>query len=258
MYINKIQYNWKREAGADIVGPVWNYYNLFCFPEPVDVEVDGVLIHTRPNACIFTEPKHPRGFYFPKDTSIHWLHAYKEAAQLLHEYKIPRNCVFYPEDPELVAELFRKLMLEFRSDRPYRDQMLSAYTQALVIALSRGEHSKNTSLHNRSANHGKLRALRSEILSCPEKRWSVPEMAQQVSMSPSRFHAVYKAAFGVSPMKDVVRGKIDCAKSMLILDEHITLSVVAEKLGYTNQYHFIRQFKEVTGMTPGAYRNKNR
>ncbi len=258
MYINKIQYRWRREAGADIQGPVWKYYNLFCFPEPVEVNVDGVKIRTRNNACIFTEPKHPRGFCFPQETRIHWLHAYRNIEDLLRVYEIPLNCVFYPDDPELVAELFHKIRYEFISTRPHRDRMLAAYTQALVIALSRGEHAEEAGMQSAGAANRKLRQLRDEMLSRPEEKWSVQEMAQRLCISPSRLHTVYKNAFGVSPMKDVIRGKIDYAKSLLVLDQQITLSVVAEKLGYTNQYHFIRQFKEVTGMTPGAYRNKNR
>ena len=257
MYINKIQFNWKRKAEDHIIGPVWCYYNLFCFPEPVDIEVAGKRIHTRPNACIFNEPKHPRGFYFHRNTVIHWLHADKEIAQLLGTYQIPLNDVFYPEDPALVEELFGKLRLEFLANRSHREQMLCAYTQALVIALSRRENPAQTDPKRSNGMLSRLRELRGQILSEPKKTWSVAQMAESLGMSPSRLHAVYKTAFGTSPMKDVIRSKIDCAQSMLLLDEDIPVSTVAEKLGYTNPYHFIRQFKELTGVTPGTYRKKN-
>jgi AraC-like DNA-binding protein len=82
-------------------------------------------------------------------------------------------------------------------------------------------------------------------------------MAQQVSLSPSRFHAVYKAMFDISPMADVINAKIDRAKTLLIMDEKIGILEISERLGYSNQYHFIRQFKAATGMTPGQYRKKN-
>ena len=32
----------------------------------------------------------------------------------------------------------------------------------------------------------------------------------------------------------------------------------AEMLGYNDQYHFIRQFKSFTGISPGKYRKSNR
>jgi len=34
------------------------------------------------------------------------------------------------------------------------------------------------------------------------------------------------------------------------------VAVVAERLGYSNTFHFIRQFRDVTGITPNAYRKK--
>ena len=52
----------------------------------------------------------------------------------------------------------------------------------------------------------------------------------------------------------MIRGKMDHAKSLLLMDEYIPLATIAERLGYSSQYHFIRQFKQITGMTPGAYR----
>ena len=51
--------------------------------------------------------------------------------------------------------------------------------------------------------------------------------------------------------------KIEYAKSLLLQQPDLPLSAVAEKLGYHDQFHFIRQFKSVTGMTPGEYRKKH-
>ena len=37
-----------------------------------------------------------------------------------------------------------------------------------------------------------------------------------------------------------------------------TLAVISESLGYGRTAHFIRQFRAVTGMSPGAYRKEYR
>ena len=100
----------------------------------------------------------------------------------------------------------------------------------------------------------RMRDLRFQMLSHPEKNWTVEDLAKQVSLSPSRYHALYKKLFGSSPMKDVINAKIDMAKTILLSDETTTLPVVAQRLGYKSHYHFIRQFKAVTGLTPGVYR----
>ena len=104
----------------------------------------------------------------------------------------------------------------------------------------------------------KLGQVRQTVLSNPEKRWTVAEMATLASLSPSRFHAVYKSIFGTYPLKDLIEAKIRYAGSLLLSDESLILPQVSEMLGYNDQYHFIRQFKAVTGLTPGQYRKEKR
>ncbi len=59
-------------------------------------------------------------------------------------------------------------------------------------------------------------------------------------------------------MQDLIDAKIGYAKSLLLSNDQLPLPDVAEKLGYNDQYHFIRQFKAVAGTTPGAYRKAKR
>ena len=129
--------------------------------------------------------------------------------------------------------------------------------EELLIKLSRSIQEKPLAADINSKEAKLLQELRWQLLSKPEKNWTVEEMAKEVSLSVSRFHAVYKAMFGVSPIKDLIGAKVEQAKSVLLMDREATMISVAEKLGYKNQYHFIRQFKSVTGITPGAYRNEN-
>lgn len=63
--------------------------------------------------------------------------------------------------------------------------------------------------------------------------------------------------FGASPHEDIIGAKVEQAKTILQMERDATLVCVAEKLGYKNQYHFIRRFKSVTGITPGTYRKEN-
>lgn len=258
MLIFRARYNWPRQAGDCISDPMTRNYSFFHFPTPVQIRVNGELIHTRPNACILTEPGQPRWFFFPEDTAINWLHAFPEIKPLLEECQIPRNCVFYPEETGFIPGAFCEMMLEYLSDEPFRDDLLDSYGKAFFIKLSRALRTDAAQLAIRAADRKKLRELRQEVFSKPEKAWTVANMAEYVSLSPSRFHAVYRTLFGISPMKDVINARVECAKGLLTTDAHATLSAIAEKLGYKNQYHFIRQFRTATGITPGEYRkNKN-
>ena len=258
MYIKRIWYDWRQKAGDSITGKVNQYYNLFHFPTPIQIKVDGEMIETRPDACILTERGRHRWFYFPEDSSMNWFHTNHEATDLFEKYDIPVNSVFYPNDPEFLGEFFRKMRMEFVSDAPHSKEMLDHYFHEFLIKLSRSLHQDSEQTITSKTERKKLEDLRARILSQPEKEWTVESMASSVSLSASRFHAVYKSLFSSSPMNDVIRARVDAAKVLLISSPDAPVTELAEKLGYKNPYHFIRQFKAVTGITPGAYQKKNR
>lgn len=51
-----------------------------------------------------------------------------------------------------------------------------------------------------------------------------------------------------------IEQKIEYVKELLIYGE-LTLSEISYKLNYSSPQHLSRQFKQVTGMTPTAFKN---
>ena len=100
-----------------------------------------------------------------------------------------------------------------------------------------------------------LLQVRDAILSSPDRPWRVEELAELAHLSPSYFQVVYKKAFGLTCMTEVINAKLEQAK-LLLTSTELSVSVVATEVGYNEVYHFIRQFKKSTGMTPGAFRKK--
>lgn len=257
MDICRIQYNWLVKEGTELKGAVHTCYNIFCFPEPVRIRIGEEEILTQPNACILHKPRQKRHFVIPETTRVNWIHFHPGIEKLLEEYPIPCGTVFYPENPDVVTDAFRKLRIEWVGDNLHREAMLDAYTRVLLIALSRNVSETENSCVYPTTNRKEIQDLRSAVMASPEHKWTVEEMARQVSLSPSRFHRVYKEMFGTSPVKDAICWKVDYAKTLLLVNKTSPVSRVAEQLGYSSQYHFIRQFREVTGITPSAYRKKN-
>lgn len=98
--------------------------------------------------------------------------------------------------------------------------------------------------------------LRLYVLTQLDKPWTIKMMADNIGISQSRFHALYKEIFGCTPNADLVRSRIDRAKSMLALSKE-PISSIAIKLGYNYPAHFMRQFKAIVGIAPGQFRKKN-
>jgi AraC family transcriptional regulator len=78
---------------------------------------------------------------------------------------------------------------------------------------------------------------------------SVSELAGLVQMSPSHFARVFRASFGATPYRFVMRERIEGAKAMLASTK-LTASQVATAFGFSSQSHFVKVFRQFAGVTP--------
>ena len=90
----------------------------------------------------------------------------------------------------------------------------------------------------------------------PKKSWSVTEMAQMAGYSNPHFNRLFKTETGSSALDYVTRYRIRHA-SRLILESSLTITEIAEDLGFCDVYFFSRQFKKITGYSPGKLRVKD-
>lgn len=254
--ITKIRHDCPEKAGFTLVRPNGHKdYTFLHFITPVDMVVKGENIKVKPGGCIIFSPGEPQWFKSTNALLHNWFHAEKSLKTVLDELELPENEVFYPADTSFISPLIQKAEMEFFSQDKLKNKMISSYITEVLCLLSRTLNTPPAP-KVQSENFDKMRVLRQNILLNPEKHWSIKEMAQFANMSPSRFHGVYKSVFGTSPIKDSIDTRISYAKSILTT-ENIPITLVAEKLGYSDQYHFIRQFKKETGKTPTEYKKEN-
>ena len=259
MLIHSIRHDWPEKAGFVISRPKGHpQYTFLHFSTPVRICVGGEVLDARPGACIFYSPNAPQWFSSQSDMVHNWMHAGSALMPLLSVYEIPENELLYPNNTDFISEIFQKIELEHFSNHPHREQLIDSYFTEFLIHFSRSIHTDSAQPILLRNEQIKFRNIRHQVLSQVDRKWTVTEIARLAALSPSRFHAVYKSLFGTSPIQDVIEAKIRYAKSLLLSDGSLTLPEIAEKLGYHNQYHFIRQFKAYTGKTPGAFRKEKR
>lgn len=104
-----------------------------------------------------------------------------------------------------------------------------------------------------SPHYDELLSLRTEIYSNPAKKYTVAGMAKSVRLSSSYLLAVYKRAFGVPLMRDVIQSRVEHAQ-YLLKATGMSAKEIAGICGYRSEEHFLRQFKKATGCTPREYR----
>ncbi len=82
---------------------------------------------------------------------------------------------------------------------------------------------------------------------------SIAQLAQAVYISPRQLERLYQQYVGLSPKTMARLLRIRQARTALKHHETRTLSDIAVACGFYDQAHFIREFKAVIGLTPGAY-----
>ncbi|MBB6610740.1 helix-turn-helix domain-containing protein [Pontibacter sp. Tf4] len=68
--------------------------------------------------------------------------------------------------------------------------------------------------------------------------------------------AHFSASEGITIARFMVLQKVEMAKELLDYNE-LSLSQIADKLGYSSVAHLSSQFKQVTGLTPSAYKKSS-
>lgn len=85
----------------------------------------------------------------------------------------------------------------------------------------------------------------------------IQTVAKHFSLSRNRFTKVFTDFWHVPPQEYLIGQRMHKAKRLL-LETDWTLSEIAATLGYSDHFFFARQFKERTGLSPGAFRSARR
>lgn len=85
------------------------------------------------------------------------------------------------------------------------------------------------------------------------RRLTLAEMAEAVSLSESWFSHVFKNTTGMTPLQWQSERRIALAKTLLG-EGVLSISEIAHRLGFSDQAHLTRVFRQVDGETPAAWR----
>lgn len=156
------------------------------------------------------------------------------------------------ERPDHITQLANLLAQEVIA--PHRHPL---YAESLIQAIVTGMLALPVGTDDPQAGltPTQMRRLRDHVHANIDRRLGNAELAAVLQLSESWFAHVFKQATGETPQRWQTRERVDLARTILGRDD-ISLCDVAHMLGFADQAHLTRVFRETTGMTPAVWRRQ--
>lgn len=227
-------------------------YALLLFHDPLTVWYDGQGVEAGANTAVFYKPGQPQLYYNNRQDYSHdgVFFLGDDVESLLQRLNIEPGRPYQLDNPDAVASVIRDIAAESISNNSHSEEVIDLQLRILLTRLSDAV----LPIEQRpSIRYNEFVRLRRDIYAHPSYDWTVEQLGELAHMSTSRFQHLYRQYFGTTPVKDIIRSRIQSAQYML-RGTSKQVYEIAEACGYNNVEHFCRQFKTYTGITPGDYR----
>ena len=175
--------------------------------------------------------------------------------EMLGEKFCPENKEFLLRTNEQLNVVFSQLYHTPESIRLGFFRVKIAELLLLLSALDTAANSEQRQYFPASQT-AKIKEIHSLITSRTDKTFKVEELSEISGMPPASLRKVFKAVYG-TPVYQYIRSyKMKAAAEMLISDRRMNIADIAQRLGYDNASKFSAAFRDVMGVTPQNYRNR--
>jgi AraC-like DNA-binding protein len=233
----------------------------FChFLSPTRIRTAEGLEEFDKGDCIFFDTRFPQWY---RGVGIGFVNDWADfnspdLQQLLAELKFPMNARFRPHQPVFISQILVEMRAEWINKDDHWMRSVASLIERLLVLVSRairvteGIERKSPEFFHREG----FRLVREEMYQHLDRPWATADFARMASLSPSRFTALYRKVFGMSPMDDLLSARMERAKRLL-LNENVSVAAVAERVGYDDVHYFSRLFHRKCGCPPSEYYRRN-
>ena len=233
-------------------------YLFVLYKSPVRVLVNGSYTDVGPGKGIMFD-KHKIQSYYPSSSGgllhdfIHFDLENDFEKMLFSD--IPLGLPLDFSLPDTVSDAIACIKKELNgSFSKYKNNILTNLGIVFLYRVKDSADCGDINIRKRD-NFKNLYNIRTEIYRNPQREWDIDSICGGACMSRSYLQHLYREFFGMSCTEDIISARITKAKSLL-LSGNLKVGAIAEKCGYRNTTHFIKQFKNRVGMSPDKYRSE--
>lgn len=159
---------------------------------------------------------------------------------------------FSEESLTLIRPQFENMLAIYNSHSKYSQFMLKNMLQNLVLTI----YQRRLPSHEDSIQLSNFNSQIYDALIYVERNLtsdlSLEVVAKKVSLSPSYFSRLFKSSVGCSFSEYVIRTRLQYAK-LLMSNEKLSISEIAERSGFGNSNYFSTLFKKYNNISPREY-----
>lgn len=161
--------------------------------------------------------------------------------------------VYRPNRPEQGADAERCLRQIIADGDGHRLKVLGLcylFFSALIGNTQQGMAEQ----HNDKAQH--LRKAIKQIENRYHENLTIESLSAYCNINRSYLCRLFKSQYGIGPKEYLLNFRMSIAVSLLC-NQHTAIKVVGISVGYENQLHFSKAFKQVHGVSPAKWREQN-
>jgi len=176
-----------------------------------------------------------------------------DSSGVLKTSALRQSCAVTPGDTDEMENYFRRLKNSRYNVNHECMVMCMSLLYHIYGILVRVRHSEYISGSAKERIEEAWNKIHTNI---PTHELRVSELAAQAGMSEVYFRKLFVSRYSVTPSKCIIYAKIAYAKKLLN-EEILTLEETAIRSGFSSLSYFCKVFKNMTGMTPTEYREKD-
>ena len=233
---------------------------LYVHKGRAQVEIEGQHHVLAPSAIQVIPPLCVHGFQFSPDVEgfVLTLAAPLVAqlqAQLGGSMSALQRAASYPagQDRDYLNSLFSTLQAEYQQDLPGRELQLHSLINLMVVWISRQQLRRSAGAQVPERGREYLQRFNGLVEQQFRQQPSVEQLAHQVGVSLATLNSVCRALAGQSALQ-IIHQRLILEATRHLIYTPMTVSEVADNLGFADPAYFSRFFRRLNGTSPSVFR----
>jgi len=206
------------------------------FPEATDLNPTQCVALAIDNEQIQKTISYLNEFFPKEDRNSKWFLNYDE-------YHFYNN--------EEIAYLINKVIRICSEKSKEKDVLADLTLKELLVRIMQSQNLKTLN-DEIATNHNPLAYVIGYIKANLNEKISIDSLSNKACMSKATFYRLFKRELGISPNDFILAEKMNRAKELLSRPGN-KIAAISYELGFSDSNYFIRAFKKIVGVTPGAF-----